>query len=65
MISVAAHQDTRPCQREVLPSDVPHSRPATTPPANEATMPDNVHQMPAVSEKPEADGLSPVLNRCF
>ena len=61
MTSVATHHDTKPCQFAVRLPEVPHSRPATTPPTNDAMMPDSVHQIPAVSEKPEAVGLSPVF----
>src|SRR3954453_5214923 len=61
MTSVVAHQVTRPCQRAVLGWAAPHSRPATTPPKNDAMMPDSVHQMPAPMEKVLASGLSAVL----
>ena len=58
---MAAAQDTKPCQRAVLASDVPHRRPATTPPISEATMPETVHQIPAVIENPLALGFSATL----
>ena len=39
--------------------DVPHSRPATAPPRNDATMPVMAIQMTVVSDAVVADGLSP------
>src|SRR3954468_2809864 len=58
MTSVVTHQATKPCHRAVLTLAAPHSRPATTPPQNEAMMPDSVHQRPAPMEKVLASGFS-------
>ena len=48
----------KPCHRAVLTLAVPQSLPATTPPQNEAMMPERVHQMPAPMENVLASGLS-------
>src|SRR3954452_20055736 len=52
------HHRSQPCQRAVLTLGTPQSLPATTPPQNEAMMPDSVHQRPAPMEKVLAPGFS-------
>src|SRR3954468_15077620 len=58
MTSVVTHQATKPCHRAVLTLAAPHNLPATTPPQNEAMMPDSVHHRPAPMEKVLALGFS-------
>src|SRR3954452_6534922 len=52
------HHRSKPCHRAVLTLGTPHSLPATTPPQNEAMMPDSVHHRPAPMENVLAPGFS-------